>query len=57
MGVYAIAVNLFHIIFVTALLVMLVMNLKDGNDTLKRVTYGVIAAMIGFHSFRIWSRK
>jgi hypothetical protein len=49
----SIGINLFHIIFISILLISLTINLKDGNDKLKYIAYATTGFMILRHAFII----
>ncbi len=49
-------INLFHIILVASLLCTLAKNLKDGNDNLKNITYGIVTIMVLTHGYFMYKK-
>lgn len=51
-----VGLNIFHIIFVSLLLLSLAMNIVPGKEWLANTTYGIVAIMVSFHSYRIYQK-
>jgi hypothetical protein len=51
-----VGLNIFHILFVSLLLISLAMNLVPGKEWLATTTYGIVVIMVSFHSYRAYQK-
>jgi hypothetical protein len=51
-----VGLSIFHIVFVSLLLISLATNLASDKEWLANITYAVVAIMVSFHSYRIYQK-